>query len=97
MKHLDQSELAKRWNISPHTLENMRWRKVGPPYIKIGGRVLYRLEDIEAYERANLFLPKKPSVEPPASIAPLGHAELPQPSRDDDAKLGKFLPKAPAH
>jgi hypothetical protein len=62
MKHLDQSELAKRWNISPHTLENMRWRKVGPPYIKIGGRVLYRLEDIEAYERANLFLPKKPSV-----------------------------------
>src|SRR6266436_6454774 len=46
MKHLDQSELAKRWKISPHTLENMRWRKLGPPYIKIGGRVLYRVEDI---------------------------------------------------
>jgi hypothetical protein len=22
----------------------------GPPFIKIGGRVVYRLEDIEAYE-----------------------------------------------
>jgi hypothetical protein len=56
MKHLSQIELAERWNIKPHTLENMRWRKVGPPYIKIGGKVMYRREDIEVYERAHLVL-----------------------------------------
>jgi hypothetical protein len=42
--------LADRWNISARTLERWRWLGVGPRYLKIGGRVVYRLEDIEAYE-----------------------------------------------
>jgi hypothetical protein len=33
-------------------LERWRWLKMGPSYLKIGGRVVYRLEDIEAYEAA---------------------------------------------
>ena len=49
-KHLRQTELAQRWNISPRTLERWRWIGEGPAYLKIGGRVVYRLEDIEAYE-----------------------------------------------
>jgi hypothetical protein len=49
-KCLNQVELASRWNISPRTLERWRWLKLGPPYLKLGGRVAYRLEDIEAYE-----------------------------------------------
>lgn len=47
---LGQNDLALRWNISPRTLERWRWLKLGPPYLKLGGRVAYRLEDIEAYE-----------------------------------------------
>ncbi len=47
---LTQIELARRWKISPRTLERWRWLKLGPPYLKLGGRVAYRLEDIEAYE-----------------------------------------------
>jgi hypothetical protein len=33
-----------------------RWRTVGdgPPFLKIVGKVLYRLKDIEAYEGASL-------------------------------------------
>jgi hypothetical protein len=49
--HLNQIHLARRWNVSPRTLERWRWLNQGPRYLKIGGRVLYRLEDIEAYER----------------------------------------------
>jgi hypothetical protein len=49
-QRLNQIELASRWNISPRTLERWRWLKLGPPYLKLGGRVAYRLEDIEAYE-----------------------------------------------
>ena len=48
--HLNQTELAARWKISPRTLERWRWIGEGPVFIKIGGRVVYRLEDIEAYE-----------------------------------------------
>ena len=49
-RHLDQNELSRRWTISPRTLERWRWRHEGPAYLKIGGRVAYRLEDVEAYE-----------------------------------------------
>ena len=49
-RHLNQNELSRRWTISPRTLERWRWRNEGPAYLKIGGRVAYRLEDIEAYE-----------------------------------------------
>jgi hypothetical protein len=50
--HLHQIELADRWRISPRTLERWRWLQQGPAYLKIGGRVAYRLEDVEAYEAA---------------------------------------------
>ena len=54
MQHLDQKGLAKRWMISPRTLEQWRWQGRGPKYLKIGGRVVYRLSDIEAFEAASL-------------------------------------------
>ena len=50
VRHLHQVELADRWNISPRTLERWRWTGEGPAFIKLGGRVVYRLEDVEAFE-----------------------------------------------
>ena len=49
---LTQGELANRWRISPRTLERWRWLRTGPAYIKVGGRVVYALTDVEAYEAA---------------------------------------------
>ena len=49
---MNQIELANRWRLSPRTLERWRWLGRGPQYLKIGGRVVYRLADIEAYEVA---------------------------------------------
>jgi predicted site-specific integrase-resolvase len=54
IRHLKQREVADRWNISHRTLERWRWVGEGPQFIKIGGRVVYRLEDVEAYERNQL-------------------------------------------
>ncbi|TVS08992.1 MAG: DNA-binding protein [Gammaproteobacteria bacterium] len=48
---LNQKELADRWTISHRTLERWRWAGEGPAYMKIGGRVVYRIADIEAFER----------------------------------------------
>ena len=53
-RHLNQIELSDRWNISHRTLERWRWQGEGPEYLKIGGRVVYRLEDIEAFEHRQL-------------------------------------------
>ena len=48
VRHLTQDQLADRWQISPRTLERWRWLGEGPRFLKLGGRVVYRLEDIEA-------------------------------------------------
>lgn len=61
VRHFNQIDLSRRWNISPRTLERWRWLKHGPEYLKIGGRVLYRTEDIEAYEKAQLQRPTSSS------------------------------------
>lgn len=52
IRHLNQIDLARRWSMSERTLERWRWLKQGPRYLKIGGRVLYRVEDIENFETA---------------------------------------------
>jgi hypothetical protein len=64
MMLITQEQLAKRWSMSPRTLE--RWRTIsfeGPRFIKIGtgprAMVRYREEDILAFEAANLVDPTK--------------------------------------
>jgi predicted DNA-binding transcriptional regulator AlpA len=53
-RHLNQRELAERWGISARTLERRRWVGARPRFLKLGGRVVYRLEDVEAYEAEQL-------------------------------------------
>jgi hypothetical protein len=55
--YLTPRELAARWKniVALSTLDN--WRSSqnrGPRYVKIGGRVLYPLAEVEAYEARNL-------------------------------------------
>jgi hypothetical protein len=53
LRHLNQTQLSRRWSISPRTLERWRWLKQGPDYVRVGGRIVYRLSDIEAFEQRN--------------------------------------------
>ena len=69
VKHLNQIDLAQRWRISPRTLERWRWLGEGPRYLKIGGRVIYRIEDIEAYEAGQLRLNTGSEPEPAGEAA----------------------------
>ena len=48
--HFNQRNLANRWGVSEATLERWRTEGIGPKYLKLVGRVVYRLVDIEAYE-----------------------------------------------
>jgi hypothetical protein len=54
IRHLNQIELARRWRMSERTLERWRSQGLGPAYVKVGGHVIYRLQDIVAYEIAQL-------------------------------------------
>lgn len=51
--YLSPTELSARWKdrIKVQTLAKWRTLRQGPTYTKLGGRVLYKLSDIEAYEK----------------------------------------------
>lgn len=52
VRHLNEVELARRWGISHRTLQRWRWLRRGPVYLKVGGAIRYRIEDVEAFEAA---------------------------------------------
>lgn len=54
VKHLNQRQLADRWDVSEATMERWRTAGIGPIFLKMQGRVLYRIEDVEAYEAISL-------------------------------------------
>ena len=54
IKHLNQRHLADRWDVSEATLERWRTEGIGPVFLKLQGRVLYRVEDVEAFETNSL-------------------------------------------
>ena len=49
--YLTSKELADRWRLSDQTLANWRYAGKGPPFIRVGARVLYPIEGIHAYEK----------------------------------------------
>jgi hypothetical protein len=51
---LTEQMLALRWHFSTSRLQRWRTDRKGPAYLKIGGKVLYRLEDLRDYEKAHI-------------------------------------------
>ena len=56
-RYLTPREVSERYggSISVGTLANMRSAGVSPPYKKIGGKVLYFVEDLEKWEQHRTF------------------------------------------
>jgi len=52
-------ELSEIWGVPESTLRHWRCAELGPPYVKLGGRIKYDLADVENYVRANR---RNPSV-----------------------------------
>lgn len=48
---LTSKELSDRWRLSDQTLANWRYAGKGPPFIRVGSRVLYPIDGIRAFEQ----------------------------------------------
>lgn len=48
-----EGELAERWRVSVRTLQSWRWKGRGPAYLRVCGRILYRIEDIVEFETSS--------------------------------------------
>ena len=50
IRHLSQEQLARRLGVSQRTLEGWRYRGKGPAYLRLEGRIAYRVTDVERFE-----------------------------------------------
>ena len=64
---LSQNELAKRWQVSESSLARWRAERIGPSFLKLGGKVQHRLMDIMAFEdqTRQVMAHKKPALDYP--------------------------------
>ena len=51
---LTSKELSDRWRLSDQTLANWRHAGKGPPFTRVGSRVLYPIDGINAFENEKL-------------------------------------------
>jgi hypothetical protein len=61
-KRLNEAQAAKRLHVAKATLANWRWRKYGPPFLKIGRRIEYLDDDISAWEESQRRDPTAPAA-----------------------------------
>lgn len=48
-RRITTKEAATHLGISHRTLEQLRWQGKGPPFYKIGSRVIYDLQDLDEW------------------------------------------------
>lgn len=56
---LNEKQVAEMMRVNPESLRVRRMRKQPPIYYKIGGKVLYDLEDIEAFLKLCKVMPQE--------------------------------------
>ncbi|MGZ3309341.1 MAG: helix-turn-helix domain-containing protein, partial [Xanthobacteraceae bacterium] len=68
--YLTAEEVSERYRgeITVGTLRNWRAMRIGPAFIKIGKAVLYPLEELDAWDKANMV-----TCRAPKSIAVIHH------------------------
>lgn len=47
--YLSREDAAKMLQVHPFTLKRWRMRGYGPPGVKVGGRLRYRMSDIQSW------------------------------------------------
>jgi hypothetical protein len=55
VKFLTPKDVSVRWEgrVAVGTLRNWRWLKRGPPFVRLGRRVMYQVSDVIAWEKLN--------------------------------------------
>ena len=84
-RYVRTHEAARLLGISPRTLEKYRCHGNGPTFRKLGGRVVYRVEDLQAWGDApaqgSASGPGKRIVPPAKRHTPAAPAQTPPPRR----------------
>jgi hypothetical protein len=67
--YMDENDAGAYIRVAPGTLKNWRSRGLGPPYLKIGGLVVYHRPALNDWMLARTVIPV-----PRAAASPIDHA-----------------------
>jgi hypothetical protein len=59
---VDERQAAKFLGIAVQSLRNRRCKRLGPPYHKIGSRVVYSLWDLDEFLKQHRIDPERAAV-----------------------------------
>ena len=48
-RFMTSTQAADYLSVNPRLMENWRWRKVGPPFVKVGNSIRYTREDLDVF------------------------------------------------
>ena len=82
-KYLRPASVAKRFGLSVGTLASWRFRQIGPPYIKAGKTVLYRVTELQAWLDSHSVRPGSGDDQPQDTTALQPAAVGPMPSDEE--------------
>lgn len=90
-RYLTSAEAAERLRLSVRTLANYRSRKIGPTWVKRGGRVLYPEDEVERY-LGDLTAPSAETDSGAANLFSKFRSELPRRARTaiDNSGITRF-------
>lgn len=54
---IDPAEAARRLGLARRTLANLRSRHTGPPYLRVSGRIRYRVRDLAGWLDERVHVP----------------------------------------
>lgn len=58
LKGMTEREAAKILDKSMFTMQQWRWKGIGPKYARIGGRIRYFQKDLEEYVQSRMVTPQ---------------------------------------
>jgi hypothetical protein len=59
---VDERKAAEILGLARQSLANRRCKRLGPPYVKIGGRVLYLIDDLKDFLEKHRVNPEQEAV-----------------------------------
>ena len=51
MEFLSVEDICARWKVQPTVVYGLRYRNAGPPAVRVGRELRFRIDDVEQWER----------------------------------------------
>ena len=90
--YISETDLAKQLNRSARTLQRLAARRLGPPRIKVGRLVFYKVDSVRAGSRSRSSRARRPGVSEHPSGVSVTASDIPDSCKHGETQLLSAIP-----